>query len=35
VPIDHSVSQVAAYAPGSRFSITGWLRADAPPACRR
>jgi Rps23 Pro-64 3,4-dihydroxylase Tpa1-like proline 4-hydroxylase len=35
VPVDHSVSQVAAYAPGSRFSITGWLRADAPPAWRR
>lgn len=35
VPADHSVSQVAAYAPGSRFSITGWLRADAPPAWRR
>lgn len=31
VPADHSVSQVAAYAPGSRFSITGWLRADEPP----
>jgi Rps23 Pro-64 3,4-dihydroxylase Tpa1-like proline 4-hydroxylase len=35
VPADHSVSQVAAYAPGSRFSITGWLRADSPPAWRR
>jgi Rps23 Pro-64 3,4-dihydroxylase Tpa1-like proline 4-hydroxylase len=34
VPADHSVSQVAAYAPGSRFSITGWLRADSPPAWR-
>jgi SM-20-related protein len=31
VPADHSVSQVAAYAPGSRYSITGWLRADSPP----
>lgn len=30
VPADHSVSQVAAFAPGSRYSITGWLRADAP-----
>jgi Rps23 Pro-64 3,4-dihydroxylase Tpa1-like proline 4-hydroxylase len=35
VPADHSVSQVAAYAPGSRYSITGWLRADAPPQWRR
>ena len=35
VPADHSVSQVAAYAPGSRYSITGWLRADAPPPWRR
>jgi Rps23 Pro-64 3,4-dihydroxylase Tpa1-like proline 4-hydroxylase len=31
VPADHSVSQVAAYSPGSRYSITGWLRADTPP----
>ena len=31
VPADHSVSQVANYAPGLRFSVTGWLRADAPP----
>lgn len=31
VPTDHSVSVVAPYAPGQRFSITGWLRGDAPP----
>ena len=31
VPMDHSVNQVASFAPGSRLSITGWLRADAPP----
>lgn len=31
IPTDHSVSAVAPYAPGQRFSITGWLRADAPP----
>jgi Rps23 Pro-64 3,4-dihydroxylase Tpa1-like proline 4-hydroxylase len=31
VPAHHSVSQVAGYAPGNRFSITGWLREDAPP----
>lgn len=31
VPADHSVSQVSSYAPGNRFSITGWLRADEPP----
>ncbi len=32
IPADHSVSSVASYAPGQRFSITGWLRADEPPA---
>lgn len=31
VPMDHSVNQVASYAPGLRFSLTGWLRADEPP----
>jgi SM-20-related protein len=31
VPMDHSVNQVASYAPGLRFSLTGWLRADQPP----
>ena len=31
VPADHSVSAVAPYCPGQRFSITGWLRADQPP----
>ena len=31
VPMDHSVNQVASYAPGNRFSITGWLREDDPP----
>jgi SM-20-related protein len=31
IPADHSVSWVANYAPGLRFSITGWLRADNPP----
>ena len=31
VPMDHSVNQVASYAPGHRFSITGWLREDEPP----
>ena len=31
IPADHSVSMVASYAPGHRFSITGWLRGDAPP----
>lgn len=30
VPADHSVSQVGGYAPGSRYSITGWLREDEP-----
>lgn len=32
VPSDHSVGQVATYAPAGRYSITGWLRADEPPA---
>lgn len=31
IPADHSVSMVTTYCPGSRFSITGWLRADDPP----
>lgn len=31
VPADHSVSVVAPYCPGLRFSITGWMRADDPP----
>lgn len=31
VPSRHSVSAVTSYSPGLRFSITGWLRADAPP----
>ena len=31
VPMDHSVSMVASYAPGMRFSVTGWLRGDDPP----
>lgn len=31
VPAHHSVSQIASYAPGHRFSITGWLREDEPP----
>lgn len=31
VPADHSVNLVAPYAPGFRFSVTGWLRADEPP----
>lgn len=31
VPQPHSVSSVTSYAPGLRFSITGWLRADDPP----
>jgi len=31
VPADHAVSQVADYAPGQRYSITGWLRGDTPP----
>ena len=31
IPADHSVQMIAGYAPGNRFSITGWLRGDAPP----
>ncbi|QIK78180.1 proline hydroxylase [Sphingomonas piscis] len=27
VPQDHSVSQVSSFAPNSRYSVTGWLRA--------
>jgi Rps23 Pro-64 3,4-dihydroxylase Tpa1-like proline 4-hydroxylase len=30
IPTDHSVSMVSTYAPGLRFSVTGWLRADEP-----
>ena len=32
VPADHSVGIVAPFAPGGRYSVTGWLRGDAPPA---
>jgi SM-20-related protein len=32
VPRRHAVSMVAPWSPGLRFSITGWLRADDPPA---
>lgn len=31
IPAHHSVSMVAAYAPGERLSITGWFREDDPP----
>jgi Rps23 Pro-64 3,4-dihydroxylase Tpa1-like proline 4-hydroxylase len=31
VPADHSVEMVAMFATAPRLSITGWLRADAPP----
>ena len=31
IPTDHSVSMVSTYAPGMRFSVTGWLRGDDPP----
>ena len=31
IPADHSVNYVVPYAPGLRFSITGWLRGDEPP----
>ena len=31
VPTDHSVSVVSPFAYGLRFSVTGWLRSDAPP----
>ncbi len=31
VPQPHSVSSVTQWAPGLRFSITGWMRADDPP----
>jgi Rps23 Pro-64 3,4-dihydroxylase Tpa1-like proline 4-hydroxylase len=30
IPADHSVSVVAPYCPGLRFSITGWLREGEP-----
>ncbi|WP_129794476.1 2OG-Fe(II) oxygenase family protein [Sphingosinicella sp. CPCC 101087] len=32
VPAPHSVSYVAPFAPWRRYSVTGWLRAIAPPA---
>ena len=31
IPADHSVSMVSSYAPGNRYSITGWFRGDDPP----
>lgn len=31
IPSLHSVGMVASYAPGHRYSITGWLRSDTPP----
>lgn len=31
IPALHSVGMVANYAPGHRYSITGWLRGDDPP----
>ena len=31
VPQDHSVGLVSPFAYGKRYSITGWLRTDAPP----
>lgn len=31
IPANHSVSMVTPFAPGLRFSITGWLRGDEPP----
>lgn len=31
VPADHSVSMISTYAPGNRYSITGWFREDDPP----
>lgn len=31
IPANHSVSAVTPYAPGLRYSITGWLRGDEPP----
>lgn len=31
VPQDHSVGMVSSFATGFRFSVTGWLRSDAPP----
>jgi len=30
VPLRHSVAQVSSYAQRGRFSITGWMRTDAP-----
>jgi SM-20-related protein len=30
-PASHSVGMVSTYAPGCRYSITGWLRGDEPP----
>ena len=31
IPAPHSVGMVANYAPGMRYSLTGWLRGDEPP----
>lgn len=31
VPWDHSVGMVSSFCTGERYSITGWLRSDAPP----
>lgn len=31
IPAVHNVGMVASYAPGLRYSITGWLRGDDPP----
>lgn len=31
IPADHSVSMISTYAPGNRYSITGWFREDDPP----
>ena len=31
IPAVHNVGMVASYAPGMRYSITGWLRGDDPP----
>lgn len=32
VPAEHSVSEVASFAPRARYAITGWLRAGSDPA---
>lgn len=31
VPQDHSVGMVSSFCTGQRYSVTGWLRSDAPP----